>query len=130
MLCIVSFVRLRSKRCDSRIARVLLLSMLFTQMALAGSGCLAPPSELANILKHAQRSSCGMNANLCLVHCTAQCQTHDHDNFTVPVLLPATGAFIVVPRIEQPKIVAAAPQCPLPVATAPPIPILYCSFLI
>jgi hypothetical protein len=132
MLSIVSFMRFRSKRCASRIARALLLFMLFTQAALAYGACLAPSNQLAETLSQAQQSDCddlAMNANLCVAHCTADSQTLDHHSCNVPVVVSAVGAFVVVPVFQRPEI-AAAPSSLLPAATAPPIPILYCSFLI
>ena len=132
MLCVHSFMRFRSYRFVVRIARALLLSLFFSQVALAASGCLMPSSDLAKALSQANQSCCdesGMNVNLCIAHCTADSQTYDHYSFTVPAVPPATGPFTVVPVIDRPTIVAAS-QSVLPRATAPPIPILFCSFLI
>ena len=132
MLCVYRFTRFRSYRSVVRIARALLLSLFFSQVALAASGCLMPSSELAQVLSHAKHTCCdesGMNANLCIAHCTADSQTLDHYSFTVPAVPPATGAFKVVPVIER-RTIVATPQSVLPRATAPPIPILFCSFLI
>lgn len=91
-----------------------------------------PSSELAKVLSQAKDTCCdesGVNSNLCIAHCTADSQTYDQYSFTVPAVPPATGPFMVVPVVEQPTIVAA-PQSVLPRAIAPPIPILFCSFLI
>lgn len=70
-----------------------------------------------------------MNANLCVAHCTADSQAHDQSSFTVPVVPPAMGSFTVVPIIER-LTIEATPQPFLSRATAPPILILFCSFLI
>ncbi len=132
MLCVYRFMRFRSYRSVVRIARALLLSLFFSQVALAASGCIMPSSDLAKALSQANQSCCdesGMNANLCIAHCTADSQTLDHYSFTGPAVPPATGAFMVVPVIER-RTIVATPQSVLPRATPPPIPILFCSFLI
>jgi hypothetical protein len=106
--------------------------MLFGQAALAYNACLAPPNQLAKTLTHTQQSDCddaAMNANLCVAHCTADSQTLDHPSCAVPVDLTAADVYLVVPVPERLRI--APPISALrPVAIAPPIPILYCSFLI
>lgn len=132
MPCGLKFMTFHSYRSLVRIARALLLFLFFSQVALAASGCLMPSSELAMALNQAKHTCCdesGMNANLCIAHCTADSQTHEQYSFTVPVIPPAVGPYMVVPDIERPTIVAT-PQSVLPRATAPPIPILFCSFLI
>ena len=132
MLCVYRFTRFRSYRYVVRIARALLLSLFFSQVALAASGCLMPSSELTQVLSQAKHTCCdesGVNSNLCIAHCTANSQTHDQYSFTVQAVPPATGRFMVVPAIDRPTIVAT-PQSVLPCAATPPIPILFCSFLI
>lgn len=131
MACVKS-IRFCSYRFVVRIARALLLFLFFSQVALAASACLMPSSELDKVFSQPKHSCCdepGMNANLCVAHCTADSQAHDQSSFSVPVVPQTLGSFMVVPVIERPTIVAK-PASLLPRATAPPIPILFCSFLI
>jgi hypothetical protein len=132
MLRVIKFMGFRSRRCVVQIARALLLSLFFSQVALAASGCMMPSSELFNGLSQTQHSCCDqpeMNANLCVVHCTADSQAHDHHSFTAPVVPLAAGPFTRVPSVERPPTVAIR-QSILLRATVPPISILFCSFLI
>jgi hypothetical protein len=114
-----------------QVARLVLVFLLFTQAALAVSGCVMPVSGLAKVIAAAGDSEfCkmgSMNLNLCQAHCTADHQSLDTGE-PVP-LSPSHQAVLVVPLLEyaaHPTITVVRVEHP----GDPPIPIRFCSFQI
>ena len=124
---------LRSRHNIRQIARVALVFLLFTQAALAMSGCLMPAAGLAKVMAEVETSDCnessGMNLNLCHAHCTADAQSVDTGE--QPPLSPLHAVVLVVPPIEY----TAHPAFTFNLARVehtgdPPRPIRFCSFQI
>ena len=122
-----------SRRRIHQIARFVLVFLVFTQAALAMSGCLMPAEGLAKVIATAVNSGCdegsGMNLILCQAHCTADHQSLDTGE-PLP-LLPLHTAVLIVPPIEY----AAQPAFSFNVLRVehtgdPPKPIRFCSFQI
>jgi hypothetical protein len=124
-------MRLGSHYRRRRIAGFALLSLLFTQAALAAmSGCFMSDALMAKAIASVETSGCagGMNLNLCLAHCTADHQSLDTG--APPVLALPPSVVLVVPAVDssEPHFVFSAVR--LERSGDPPIPIRFCSFRI
>ena len=125
-------MKLHSYHSIAKTARILLLFMLFTQIALASSACLGTANELAKTLRNPQQSchdSSNINLNLCLAHCSADSQTLGTGAALVAVPPQTIAPLLILPVVERRTIRLAHVQV-LKRAKDPPIPILFCSFLI
>lgn len=111
-----------------QVARLVLALLLFTQGALAASGCVMPG---ASMVKAVAAGNCpdrekrsGMNLNLCLAHCGADQQSlHTAE---LPALASPPAVFLVVPA--APPAQSFAPTVfDIERSGDPPIPIRFCS---
>ena len=122
------------RRSRQFLAGLLFAVALFSQTSLAVAACLAsdrcPTMAFATEPCPHGAQTGAMNGNLCLAHATASDQSFDGIVVTPAIPPAALTAGLVVPvAIRQTcKLPAAAKR--IPIATSPPIPILYCSFLI
>ena len=114
-----------------QIARVVLVFLLFTQAALAMSGCMMPVSSLANVMAAVDASGCcetgSMNLNLCQAHCTADHQSLDTGE--PPPAPEAQQVVLVIPVLEYARHSAAA-FVRIEYFGEPSISIRFCSFRI
>ncbi len=121
----------RAHHCLRQIARFVLLFLLFTQAALAVSGCMMPVSSLAKVIAAAGDSECckmgSMNLNLCQAHCTADHQSLDTGE--PPPSPEAHQVVLVIPVLEYARHSAAA-FVRIEYCGEPAISIRFCSFRI
>jgi hypothetical protein len=122
----------RSRHYLLRVARFLLVCVVFSHAALAGSGCLMANADLTKVLEAEEAPACGgmgsMSLNLCLAHCTADSQSLDVD---VPaVLVPPAVLVLVVPLLPDVVPTTSSRDGDAVATGDPPIPIRFCSFLI
>lgn len=113
-----------------RTGQVVLALVLFAQAAQALSGCLMPAAEFPQVVAaraDADSSGCGMNLNLCLVHCSAGDQTLDLNS--IPTILPVLAVVLFVAQTE-PRLPSSLAIERIQRVTDPPIPIRFCSYLI
>lgn len=120
--------QLRSRWWLSSVGRYVLALLLFSQAALALSGCMMPSGGFPQMAASAESGADGgMNLNLCLAHCSAGDQSLDL-NLLPPIAPPSTPMLFVLsgePHEQRPLFVERLER-----ATDPPIPIRFCSFLI
>jgi hypothetical protein len=123
---------LRSSHRLFRIARVLLVCLVFTQAALAASGCFMSSAGFANVAATAETADCddtgSMNLNLCLAHCSADSQSLDAN--VLPVVAPPPALLLVVPLAIHSELPPRPRFTSVERTSDPPIPIRFCSFLI
>ena len=120
-------------RTRTRVARLMVGLLLFTQAALATAGCdwlrAAPALAVAD---SADRQPCheapAVNANLCLVHCLSDDQSAGTPQVVVPARVD--GAPIVVVALDRRFVAVVDLQFILLRPSAPPPRILFQTFLI
>lgn len=121
----------RAIRC--RVARIMLGTMLFAQAALAVAACdwLRVAPALA-IKAKATEPSChevpAENTNLCLAHCLGNDQSADTPQVTIPA--GSLGALPVLTGVQRVLVRQAMLPFTLPHPGAPPLRILFQTFLI
>ncbi len=120
-----------SRRIQRAGIRLVLLSALFAQAAVAANACLTPDSmRAAQCATNAASSHCGLANEVSLNLCLYQWAAQTDQSMTPPVIAAPIAAALTVPD---------AAQCLLPWVSLvvggypghdPPIPIRFCSFLI
>ena len=124
------------RRSRQLLSGALLALVLFCQAALAVAACVSPERCPAMALASAScedgRQAGAMTGNLCLAHATASDQPFDGIVATPAVPPMDLQAGLVVPSLPvvQASKIPSAGQHVLVAASPPPIPILYCTFLL
>ncbi len=115
------------------VGQSLIATLLFAQGALALAACDWARRAPALAITQAEQSSAGcmeqmQNANLCVAHCLGEDQSSD----TPQVAVPAWGVapVLVLKVVDRAAVRAAILRDVLPHAGAPPLRILFHSFLI
>lgn len=124
-----------SQRKFRYLTRLMLLAALATQSILAAHACIEVDASAANALAMEAKQlsmpcheSAKLNANECLMHCTASDQL-SQDAHT-PVAVPVENIVLRVALPQLKHLVHVSNQSPLALNTGPPRSILFCSFLI
>jgi hypothetical protein len=123
-------------QCKTRwLTRLMLVVALFAQSILAAHACVAPDASAAHAVAMESvneampcHESAKLNANECLMHCTASDQL-SLDQHTMPAA-PAEEIVLLVALPQIRHRVLTSSQPPLVLNTGPPLSIRFCSFLI
>jgi hypothetical protein len=107
------------------------MALVFAQIAVAASACLAAGSARVEAIAAATHEGCEMqerSLNLCLYHCADQY----NNNAGSPQLPDAAPVQVALPAAawNSPMAVRAEAWTTLARATGPPIPIRHCCFRI
>jgi hypothetical protein len=113
----------------------MLVVALFAQSILAAHACVAPDASAANAVAmkaDVEAMPCHgpakLNANECLMHCTASDQLglDQHTMLAAPV-----DELVLLVALPQIQLLVLTPKLsPLVLNTGPPLSIRFCSFLI
>lgn len=117
------------------LTRLMLVVALFAQCILAAHACVAPDASAAHAVAMESvneampcHESAKLNANECLMHCTASEQL-SLDQQTM-MAAPVNELVLLVDMPQVLHFALTSGQPPLVLNTGPPLSIRFCSFLI
>jgi hypothetical protein len=117
------------------LARLMLVVALFAQSILAAHACVAPDASAAQAVAMESvneampcHETAELNANACLMHCTASDQLSLDQHTLVAAPAEEIVLLLAMPQIKHR--VLASNQSPLVLTTGPPLSIRFCSFLL